>query len=48
MTIVILLILLTAFTVWEILLLVAIAALPWRSAMKITQYYEDKAIQTIF
>jgi len=47
-TIVILLILLTAFTVWEILLLVAIAALPWRSAMKITQYYEDKAIQTIF
>jgi len=47
-TIVILLILLTAFSIWEFMLLLAVALLPWRSAMRIAQYYEDKAIQTIF
>jgi 1-acyl-sn-glycerol-3-phosphate acyltransferase len=47
-TIVILLILLTAFTFWEILLLLAIAVLPWRGAMRVAQYYEDIAIHTIF
>jgi len=47
-TIVIILILLTVFTFWEIVLLLAIAVLPWRKAMKIAQYFEDKAIQKIF
>ncbi|MDX9827548.1 MAG: lysophospholipid acyltransferase family protein [Spirochaetia bacterium] len=48
MTIVIILILLTAFAFWEIILLVAIAVLPWRKAMRVAQYYEDKSIQSIF
>ncbi len=48
MTIAIVLILLTAFAFWEIALLVAIAILPWRHAMKVAHYYEDEAIRVIF